>query len=129
LQQLLAGALAGGAYDRHVGKIRRRYRTKARVMKRALTEYFPSTVEIWEADGGLYFWARLPRGVSAGVDSKIFKAALAADVLYVPGELCYADDPSRRRPNGELRISFGNAVEKDIREGIRRLGKVLAKAL
>ena len=29
-----------------------------------------------------------------------FQAALKADsVLYVPGELCYADDPSRAKPN------------------------------
>jgi len=30
--------------------------------------------------------------VKSGVKSKLFRAALANDVLYVPGELCYADD-------------------------------------
>jgi DNA-binding transcriptional MocR family regulator len=34
---------------------------------------------------------------------------------------------ARRKPNHEMRISFGNASEADIREGIRRLGKVLRK--
>ena len=48
-------------------------------------------------------------------------------MLYVPGEICYADDPARRKPNHEMRISFGNASEEDIREGIKRLGKVLKK--
>ena len=61
--------------------------------------------------------------------SKVFQTALKNDVLYVPGEICYADDPARRKPNHEMRISFGNASEADIREGIARLGEVLRKLI
>ncbi|MGH7953175.1 MAG: PLP-dependent aminotransferase family protein [Limisphaerales bacterium] len=125
LQQLLARALETGLYDRHVGKIQKRYGQKARLMKQALAEHFPASVEIWESGGGLYFWARLPKGISTGVKSKVFHTALKNDVLYVPGELCYADDPSRVKPDNEMRISFGSANEENIREGIKRLGKVL----
>jgi 2-aminoadipate transaminase len=127
LQQLLARALETGLYGRHVAKIEKRYGRKARVMKQALAEHFPANVEIWESGGGLYFWARLPKGISAGVKSKVFQTALKNDVLYVPGELCYADDPSRAKPDNELRISFGSANEENIRKGIARLGKVLKK--
>jgi 2-aminoadipate transaminase len=127
LQQLLAGALASGLYDRHVAKVRKNYARKAAVMKQALAEHFPKNVEIWESGGGLYFWARLPKGISAGVKSKVFQAALKADVLYVPGELCYADDPSRAKPDNEMRISFGSANGENIRKGIARLGKVLKR--
>ncbi|MGB7768692.1 MAG: PLP-dependent aminotransferase family protein [Verrucomicrobiia bacterium] len=129
LQQLLAGALETGFYDRHVAKIEKRYGKKARVMKRALAEHFPPNVEIWEPGGGLYFWARLPKNVPTGVKSKVFQTALKNDVLYVPGELCYADDPARKKPDHEMRISFGSASEENIREGIKRLGKVLKKIL
>ncbi len=127
LQQLLARALETGLYDRHVAKIEKRYGQKARVMKQALAEHFPKNIEIWESGGGLYFWALLPGGISAGVKSKVFQAALKADVLYVPGELCYADDPARRKPANGMRISFGSASEENIREGIKRLGNVLEK--
>jgi 2-aminoadipate transaminase len=127
LQQLLARALETGLYDKHVARIEQRYARKARVMKQALAEHFPPDVEIWEAGGGLYFWARLPKGVSTGLKSKVFQTALKNDVLYVPGEICYANDPSRRKPDHEMRISFGSASEADIREGIRRLGRVLWK--
>ena len=96
-------------------------------MKAALAEYFPPAVEIWESGGGLYFWARLPKNISAGVKSKVFRTALKNDVIYVPGELCYAPDPSRRTPDNEMRISFGTASEANIREGIKRLGAVLQK--
>ena len=88
---------------------------------------FPKNIEIWESGGGLYFWARLPKGVSTGMKSKVFQAALKNDVLYVPGELCYAEDPSRRRPDNEMRISFGSANPENIREGVKRLGAVLKK--
>jgi 2-aminoadipate transaminase len=127
LQQLLARALATGLYDKHVAKVQKNYARKARVMKSALAEHFPANVEIWESGGGLYFWARLPKGISAGVKSKVFQSALKADVLYVPGELCYADDPSRAKPDNEMRISFGSANEENIRKGIARLGKVLKR--
>ena len=127
LQQLFARALASGAHEKQVARLQKRYAHKAHVMKLAIKKHFPPDVEWWEPAGGLYFWAHLPRNVSAGVKSKIFQTALKNDVLYVPGELCYADDPTRRKPNHEMRISFGNASEADIREGIKRLGAVLRK--
>jgi 2-aminoadipate transaminase len=129
LQQLLADALSSGLYDKHVAKVQKNYARKARVMKQALAEHFPANVEIWESGGGLYFWARLPKGISAGVKSKVFQTALKNDVLYVPGELCYADDPARAKPDNEMRISFGSASEENIRKGIARLGKVLRNFL
>jgi 2-aminoadipate transaminase len=127
LQQLLAHALETGLYDKHVAKIEKRYCQKAQAMKQAITEHFPPNVEIWESGGGLYFWARLPQRISTGVKSNVFQTALKSDVLYVPGALCYADDPSRKRPDYEMRISFGSASEGDIREGIKRLGGVLRR--
>lgn len=128
LQQLVARALASGRYDRHLGVLRRRYAHKARVMQRALEAYFPREVEWRAPEGGLYFWARLPHGVKSGLGSPLFKAALARDVLYVPGALCYADDPTRPKPDNELRLSFGHASERDLREGIQRLGEALRRA-
>jgi 2-aminoadipate transaminase len=127
LQQLFVRALASGIYERQVARLQKRYAHKARVMKLAIEKHFPPAVEWWEPEGGLYFWARLPLNVPTGMKSKVFSTALKNDVLYVPGEICYADDPTRRKPNHEMRISFGNASEEDIREGIRRLGVVLEK--
>jgi len=125
LQQLLARALASGRYDRHLAHLRRRYAHKAHVMQQALERHFPPTVEWRVPQGGLYFWARLPGDVKSGIGSPLFRAALAREVLYVPGALCYAEDATRAKPDNELRLSFGHASERDLREGIRRLGAVL----
>jgi len=129
LQQLLARALSSGCYEKHLIALRARYAGKAQVMRKALADHFPSEVEWWEPDGGLYFWARLPQHVSSGSKSKFFQKVLARDVLYVPGELCYADDPTRRKPNHEMRLSFGGANEASVRTGIARLGAVARKLL
>lgn len=125
LQHLLARALASGRYDEHLPVIRQRYAAKATTMVEALQRHFPPAVR-WRAPaGGLYVWARCPSAVRTGRRTELFRAALARKVLYVPGELCYAEDLTRPTPNCEMRLSFGGAAMADIPEGIRRLGEVL----
>lgn len=129
LQQLLARALDSGRYEAHLDTLRRRYAQKARVMQAGLQAHFPPAVQWRAPEGGLYFWPRLPRIVKSGTRSRLFRAALANEVLYVPGELCYADDPARPKPNHELRLSFGSATELNIRNGIERLGRALDRVM
>jgi len=129
LQQLLAGALASCRYQAHLPIMRARYAKKAAVMVKAIREHFPAVVRWDEPQGGLYVWASLPPEVKSGVKSKLFRAALGNDVLYVPGELCYAEDPTRPKPNRDMRLSFGGATEADIRRGIARLGAVLCRLM
>lgn len=129
LQQLLVKAISSGRYERHLTTLRRRYARKARGMLAALKQYFPPEVTWWEPQGGLYFWARLPKTMRSGVKSKLFQTAVSRDVLYVPGELCYADDPARARPDHEMRLSFGGGTEENVHAGVERLGSVLRKML
>jgi 2-aminoadipate transaminase len=125
LQQLLKRAITSGAYDRHLADLQMRYGCKAKAMLTALDEYFPRTVK-WEPPlGGLYVWARLPEKIATGATSKLFKTALENDVLYVPGQLCYCDDSARRKPNHEMRLSFGGATVENIGRGVERLGRVI----
>jgi 2-aminoadipate transaminase len=125
LQHLLVQALSNGGYDLQVARAQKNYARKALVMKQAIAAHFPASLEVWESSGGLYFWVRLPKRIAAGVKSMVFRTALKNDVLYVPGELCYAEDPTRVKPNHEMRLSFGSANPQNLREGIRRLGMVL----
>jgi 2-aminoadipate transaminase len=129
LQQLLLRALETCKYESHLVEIQRRYKRKAQLMTAAVEAHFPSRVDWVRPNGGLYVWATAPRGTSAGVKSKLFRCALERNVLYVPGELCYADDPGRRKPNRDMRISFGGAADADIPVGIARLGSILRKLI
>jgi 2-aminoadipate transaminase len=129
LQQLLKRALATCRYESHLELLRRRYADKAAIMTRAIRACFPTSVQWQEPCGGLYVWARLPPGVPSGLRSKLFRSALENQVLYVPGALCYADDPTRIRPDHELRLSFGGATVPNVRAGIQRLGLALRPLL
>jgi len=129
LQQLIVRAITSGKYEHHLTALQLRYAKKAKTMLAALKKYFPPGVTWWEPKGGLYYWARLPEKVHSGVKSKVFQAAVARDVLYVPGELCYTDDSDRSKPNHEMRLSFGGGTEANVRSGIERLGGVLAEVM
>lgn len=125
LQQILAAALETGAYANHLEKLRQRYRAKAEVMLQALKQHCGGLLTWREPKGGLYVWASTPRTVTTGLDSECFRVALDKELLYVPGQLCYAADPARQSPNHEMRLSFGSASEDNIRQGIERLGGVI----
>jgi 2-aminoadipate transaminase len=127
LQQLLLGALQSCKYEKHVRDLQARYRRKALIMTSALQAHFPPSVSWAHPRGGLYVWATVPQGLTSGRDSALFRRALRRDVLYVPGQLCFADDPTRRKPNRDMRISFGGAPDADIPVGIARLGGILRK--
>jgi len=120
-QQIVSAALVSCRFESHVRSLRKRYAKKAEVMVQAITKRFPESVRWEKPRGGLYVWAGDPQ-VKTGAKSKFFQAALKNNVIYVPGELCYCDDPTRAKPNHEMRLSFGGATEPDIQEGIKRLG-------
>jgi 2-aminoadipate transaminase len=63
--------------------------------------------------------------VKTGVRSRLFKRALEAGVLYVPGEMCYCNDPTRRTPQNCMRLSFGATMISEIKKGIRLLADAL----
>jgi 2-aminoadipate transaminase len=129
LQQLLVKAISSGRYEEHLTALQKRYAKKAKGMLDAMQKYFPTGVEWWEPLGGLYYWVRVPQSVKTGVKSKLFQKALAKDVLYVPGELCYVNDSTRPKPENAMRISFGGGTEQNIQLGIERLGNVLSEML
>ena len=129
LQQLMAQTIANGAYERHLEKLRQRYARKEAVMAKALEAHFPNKVVWRRSRGGLYIWATAPRSLRTGPNSELFQAALRKDVLYVPGQFCYAPDSTRKRPNHEMRLSFGGATLRNIPMGIDRLGQAIRKQM
>ena len=125
IQQLVGRALDSGLYEKNLPKVQRRYRVKAKAMTDAMGEHFPGSVQWEQPEGGLNVWVAWSRKVNTGMKSRFFKQVLDRNVLYVPGGLCYVDDPTRAKPSHEMRLSFGAASETDILEGVRRLGQAI----
>ena len=124
-QQLVSRSLASGLYEKNLARVQRRYRAKAKAMTDAMGEHLPESAQWEQPEGGLNVWAAMPRKVNTGMKSNFFKKVLDRNVLYVPGGLCYVDDPTRAKAGHEMRLSFGVATEDEIREGIRRLGQAI----
>jgi len=88
----------------------------------AMAEFFPAEVSFTKPEGGMFLWATLPEGVST---MELFPKALERNVAFVPGDPFYPEPGAR----STMRLNFTNADEETIRDGIQRLGEVIAAAL
>src|SRR5207237_1760876 len=96
------------------------YRDRRDAMLGSLAECFPPGAAWTHPAGGFYVWVRLPSGVDA---QALLPRAVDRRVAYVPGTAFYADDRGR----DHLRLSFCHPTPDAIREGVRRLGELLAE--
>ena len=112
-----------GFIDEHVKKIRRVYRERRNVMLEALDEFFPHEATWTRPAGGLFLWVTLPEGIDC---QRLFQEALKENVAFVPGDCFFADSHNGR---GHMRLNFSNAQPEQIREGIERLGRVVAREM
>jgi 2-aminoadipate transaminase len=105
-----------GFLDQHIKLIRQVYRERRDVMLNALQQFFPSEVTWTRPKGGLFLWVTMPEGTDCRL---LFRAALAEDVAFVPGDCFYGNDA----PDGcrHMRLNFSYSEPDLIREGIRRL--------
>jgi 2-aminoadipate transaminase len=94
------------------------YRRPRDVMLEALTEHLPAEATWTEPDGGLFIWARLPDYIDT---TDLLARALREHVAFVPGRAAYLDG----RGGSEMRLNFSGVSEDEIREGVRRIGKVV----
>ncbi len=125
LQSVLEEAIQSRLYHDHISSLQARYQKKAHRMKRFIQTTFPEQLT-WESPtGGLYFWVKAPNRISTGPQSALFKRALKEKVMYVPGIYTYAKDLAVNKFDHAMRISFGNASLKEIKEGIERLGRAI----
>jgi 2-aminoadipate transaminase len=130
-QHALDRLLSNGVYQRHVVELRQVYQAKRDALLDALAAEFPmdSGMSWTVPQGGLYVWLTYPPEVATGPASRLMPAALAAGVLYVPGQFCYVKDSHRTPPDNEARLSFGVATPEQIREAVRRLGRASRSVL
>jgi 2-aminoadipate transaminase len=131
-QHLIAQVFEEGLYHPHVEQVQASYRIKRDAMLAAAEEYFRSIPGVsWiNPNGGLYVWMTLPEGVPTGFDSPLFEQAVKGEeVMYVPGELCFAADPNRlpeeARPRNHMRLSFGVQTPQGIDTGMQRLANAV----
>src|SRR4051794_15193060 len=119
-QYFVSAYFAHRDWRTYLGKLRTIYRRRRDTMLAALEEFLPAEAEWTRPGGGLFIWARLPDYIDT---TDLLARALRENVAFVPGRAAYLDG----RGGSEMRLNFSGVGEDDIREGVRRIGKVVAE--
>ena len=104
----------------YLSKLRNHYRSRRDAMVEALERFFPEQSQWSVPEGGLFLWATLPDFIDT---TDLLAAALRENVAFVPGEAAFVDG----RGSSSMRLNFSAQTEDEIREGIRRIGKVISE--
>ena len=120
-QAALARLLATFDLDAHLARVRACYAARAAALAEALARHAPA-LRFREPEGGLSLWAELD---DDGDELALLGAALREGVMVDPGSAF------RPRPGGglALRISFSNALPRELEEGARRIARALSSAV
>jgi 2-aminoadipate transaminase len=105
-------------WRRLLGSFRDVYRQRRDVLLEALEEHLPAEAEWTRPGGGLFIWATLPSYIDT---TDLLARALREHVAFVPGRAAYLDG----RGGSSMRLNFSGVSEDDLREGVRRIGKVV----
>ena len=123
-QRVIAEVMKDGFLDRHVPTIRALYKTQRDAMLAALAREMSfgddedSRVSWNKPDGGMFLWARLPKGMNA-VD--LLPKAVDKGVAFVPGAAFYANDADPRT----MRLSFVTSTVEQINRGVAALAEAV----
>jgi len=112
----------GGYLDKQLELIVDLYRGKRDVMLKALEDYFPAEAKWTLPRGGMFLWVTLPRRVNTRL---MFQRAVAERVVYVIGDAFFPDGSG----HNTMRLNFSYSDDDVIREGIRRLAKVIEEEM
>ena len=119
-QHFVAAYFASGDWRPYVASLREIYHRRRDVILDALAEHLPAAASWTHPQGGLFIWVTLPDYINT---TDLLARALAENVAFVPGEAAFADGRGR----ASMRLNFSSSTEDEIREGVRRIGKIVAQ--
>ncbi len=125
-QRLIFQVMQGGFLERHIPTIRALYKSQRDAMLSSLAQHFPQTGNpddtlTWNTPaGGMFLWARLPKGMNA-VD--LLPHAVDKGVAFVPGAPFYAGAGDARA----MRLSFVTPSVEEIQRGVAALAQAIAE--
>ncbi|CAI2792059.1 Uncharacterized HTH-type transcriptional regulator yjiR [Serratia grimesii] len=116
-QVAVAEFLASGAYDRHLRGLRKLFQDNLARMAGAVEASFPAETRMSQPEGGFVLWLELPKHFDSRA---LFDEALEHRICFAPGDVFSAS----RRFRNCLRLSAGHTWNKQIEEGVHRLGQL-----
>ncbi|MBK8457737.1 MAG: PLP-dependent aminotransferase family protein [Phyllobacteriaceae bacterium] len=121
LNQMAIHKVASADFAGQVARIKQAYQSRRDTMLKALDAHMPDGVSWTHPDGGMFVWITLPEKFD-GADL-LAECLKSERVAFVPGKAFFADGSGANT----IRLSFSRMAEKDIAEGIARLGRVVKR--
>lgn len=123
LNQMVVAKIAREGFDAQVAKVRKVYAARRDHMLAALAREMPKGVTWSKPEGGMFIWLTLPAHLDGA--ELLEKSLQTQKVAFVPGRAFFADGTG----GNTMRLSFTQADEVKIDEGMRRLGALIAAEL
>ncbi len=118
-QMIVERWLATQPWQEQVKRFRAVYAEKAGAMLEALGQHLPEGCSHTVPTGGFYVWVTVPEAIDT---SDLLAKAITHRVAYVPGRGFFADGSGQ----DQLRLCYSFPSPERIREGVHRLGELLA---
>ncbi|WP_263529743.1 aminotransferase-like domain-containing protein [Marinomonas sargassi] len=119
-QMMVSHFLGSGQYLLHIAKLKAVYKKKRDAMADALLKYLGNQISYRIPAGGMFFWVRLPEGVSSML---VMERALQEQVLVLPGKPFFSSD--HMLDDAYLRLNFTRVNEEDLDRAIYTLSLVV----
>lgn len=123
INQMVMATVAERCFEEQVAKIRQVYKERRDAMLAALEEFMPAGVSWSRPEGGMFLWLKLPEGADAA--ALLARSVAEARVAFVPGKAFFADGSGLNT----MRVNFTSCGPDKIREGVSRLGGLIASQL
>jgi GntR family transcriptional regulator/MocR family aminotransferase len=124
-QRVLADFINEGHLERHLRRMRTIYDNRRQALARAFESHFGDRATILGENAGMSVMIRFHSALS---DDEIKRLALASGVSLAAARIYYMDEyMGEKRPSntGEFLLGYAGLSERRIREGVRRLAKIL----
>jgi 2-aminoadipate transaminase len=119
-QLFVAAYFAEHDWRDYLQTLRSLYKRRRDVMLTALEQHFGAQARWTTPQGGMFIWATLPDYIDT--TDLLARALETEGVAFVPGRAAYVDG---RSGSSSMRLNFAGVADEDIREAIRRIGKVM----
>ncbi|MGV8125420.1 MAG: PLP-dependent aminotransferase family protein [Candidatus Xenobiia bacterium LiM19] len=117
-QQAICRFCEMGYYEMHLNRLHRIYRKRMQVALAALREYMPSTVKWNNPMGGYVIWIEMPEKLTADELNRLLHPH---GVHVCHGGVFFLE----AGPSEFIRLSISKLDDREISEGMKRLGRAL----
>jgi DNA-binding transcriptional MocR family regulator len=124
-QRMVSAFLASGELPDQLAILRSEYRARRDAMLSALDRHLAGAVRWNRPTAGMFIWLEMPERIDT---AQLVRSAIEEDqVAFSPG-MAFAVRGSRHASHC-MRLAFANHTPEEIEEGIRRLARVIERAL